>query len=271
MNLSQVLQATGYDIDKLIKIAAFGRGDNELLYIKKFAKSATLTANTIEDIWSPGGTKVKLTSAETMTIASSSVNDIAGTGTGARTITIAGVDENYNLASETIEMDGTDDVISDNSYFNIHRMKVLTAGSSYSNEGNIIATQTDSTETEAEIVIGRGQSQTSFFTIPAGYTGLLVDITLNTHRAPGGTGNKSGEFNFHTFGPDGVGGFRKLTTITRGLANYGSGQASAHERMPYLVPEKQTFYLCMIPEINGTLASVEYSMLLVKDATLIAN
>jgi len=70
-----------------------------------------------------------LTSAQALTVSSSSANDASG-GTGARTLKLYGLDENYNEASETISLNGQNGVSTAVSYIRVYRATVESAGSS---------------------------------------------------------------------------------------------------------------------------------------------
>ena len=64
-----------------------------------------------ETIWSVGGTYTFPSTATALTVVSSSANDDGNpVGTGARTVTIEGLDANYLPVSETVTMNGTTDV-----------------------------------------------------------------------------------------------------------------------------------------------------------------
>lgn len=130
------------------------------------------TATDPEDIISQGGTFTPPTTARIHNIASTDVND-ASAGTGARTITIQGLDGSYNYASETVILNGTSNVATVNSYVIIDYMAVLTFGSTGNNIGVITATaQTDATVT-TEMPIGYNQNQMAVFQIRNGYKAYL--------------------------------------------------------------------------------------------------
>lgn len=137
-----------------------------------------------EDIWDGGGTWVAPTQARTHDIVSTDVNDDGSpVGTGARTIEIQGLDGNYDLQGETITMNGTTNVPTVNQYIMIHRMKVLTAGSTGNNVGDITATaQTDGTVT-AQISASRNQTLMAIYQIPNGKTGYLLRWYVDAFRA----------------------------------------------------------------------------------------
>ena len=134
----------------------------------------------VETVWAQGGTYAYPASATVMKISSSSADDAAA-GTGARTISIAGLDANYNEISETVILDGQTAVNTVNSYLRISRMFVVTAGSGATAAGTIYAgTGTVTSGVPATvygmIAIGANQTQMAFWTVPAGYTLYLTGL-----------------------------------------------------------------------------------------------
>ena len=71
-----------------------------------------------ETVWGNSGDYVWLDSAVTMFVSSTSADD-NGTGTGARTILIQGLDEDYNEIEETITLNGQTQVATQLSYLRI--------------------------------------------------------------------------------------------------------------------------------------------------------
>jgi hypothetical protein len=137
-----------------------------------------------EDIWATGGTFVPPTSATTVNFVSSSPADAAA-GTGARTLTIQGLDGSYNQVTETLTMDGATQVPTALSYFIIHDVIVATAGTGGANAGTITTIWTGGgTPSGPSVAIGKGQSQFCIYQIPAGYTGFIEQFGGGTQ---GGT------------------------------------------------------------------------------------
>lgn len=139
--------------------------------VNKFGRNPDVDVGT-EDIWSQGGTWVAPTAARVHNLASTSANDTAA-GTGARTLTVNGLNGSYVDTTETITLNGVANVATANSYVIIHRMIVQTAGSVESNVGTITATAVTDGTISAAIVIGKNQTQVAIYQIPAGYTGYL--------------------------------------------------------------------------------------------------
>lgn len=92
---------------------------------------------TEEDIWSVGGTYSFATNASTRIVNSSSGSDVNSTGTGAWQVYIEGLDENWELANETVNLNGTNNVTTSNQYRRVFRAYVSTAGTSGTAAGTI--------------------------------------------------------------------------------------------------------------------------------------
>lgn len=139
---------------------------------------------TEETIWDAGGLYAYPPSASVMTVSSSSTDDAAA-GTGARTITISGLNANFVDISETVTLNGQTAVSTTNSYLRVYRARVIATGSGEKNAGNIsIGTGTVTAGVPANIYarISTGENQTlmAVFTVPAGYTAYIQQGTVST-------------------------------------------------------------------------------------------
>lgn len=144
-------------------------GQSSLL---KFGRNADVDTGGYEDIWDAGGTWVPPTTARLHNIVSSSTDDDSA-GTGARTVAVIGLGDDYAVANETVTMDGTTPVATVKTYVIIYRMYVVTAGSGGANAGTITATaQTDATVT-AQISIGYNQTLMAIYQVPLGKTAYM--------------------------------------------------------------------------------------------------
>lgn len=141
-----------------------------------------------ESIWNESGTVVTYpASATTMTVSSSSSSDTAA-GTGARTITVSGLDSNYLPISETVTLNGQSAVTTTNAYLRMNILTVITAGSGGVNAGIIyIGTGNLSAGKPAVVYssIGTGfnRSQQGFYTVPGNQTGYFLRQSATTNVA----------------------------------------------------------------------------------------
>ena len=140
---------------------------------------------TEEDIWSVGGTYSFATNASTRIVNSSSGNDINSSGTGAHQVFVQGLDENWDLASETVNLNGTNNVTTSNQYRRVFRAYVVSAGSSGTAAGTISIRQTGGGTIMAQIPVGENQTLMSIYTVPAGKTLYITNVTLSSGATPG--------------------------------------------------------------------------------------
>ncbi len=137
---------------------------------------------TEETVWSQGGDVVWPAAAFTAFISSSSTADTSA-GTGAQTVTIEGLDENYATQSVTVDMNGQTQVqVGDASgWIRINRAFVVTAGSGGTAAGTvyIAATGVSSgvpTGTIYASITNGNQTQMAVYTVPASHTLYLDDL-----------------------------------------------------------------------------------------------
>lgn len=133
---------------------------------------------TTEDIWEMGGTEIYLTSAETMDIFSDSAND-TNLGTGANTLTIVGLDNDYNQIDEIVTLNGTTPVTTVNSYIRVNDMFILTSGSSETNEGTITCVASIAATDHSTILPEIGRSLKAQFTLPEDFFGFFTNWTVS--------------------------------------------------------------------------------------------
>ena len=154
-------------------------------HIIKFGENLDVDGS-METIWDGGGLYTYLTSAGVLTVTSTDGDDAAA-GTGARTVTVEGLDANYNQVSETLTVGGGAGSVE---FFRVFRVFVATSGSSGTNEGTISIAQGATTLAQIRTVgtpssTGLGQTFMSIYTVPAGYTGYIFDWNVSTAKADG--------------------------------------------------------------------------------------
>jgi hypothetical protein len=89
-----------------------------------------------ETLWPEGGLANWPSSAQQMTLSSSSTDDTSA-GTGLRTLRITGLAADYTEITEDITLNGQTGVTTTNSYLRINDLQGLTAGNTGENQGDI--------------------------------------------------------------------------------------------------------------------------------------
>jgi hypothetical protein len=194
--------------------------------VNKFGHNPAATAG--EDIWGGGGVYGFFpTEAVAMDVVSSDDEDGgAGTDTGALTIQVYGLDNDWLEQNETVTLNGTTPVALANEYIRIFRTIVLTAGSVETNIGNLIIASTEAAGGIAENTVGvyvnagDGQTQQTIYTIPAGKTGYF--IKGYTAMADDDKNGEVAEFQWQARPNNGVNGAWAVKGEV-GLNNVGTG------------------------------------------------
>jgi len=156
-----------------------------------------------ETVWAQGGNMTYPTSAVTMFVSSTSANDANG-GTGANSILIQGLDENYDEIEETVLLNGQTQVATQLAYLRVYRAFVTLAGTGGTSGGTIYIGSSGATggvpntTVYANLSFGN-QTQIAAYTVPAGYTLYLDDINFTAALS---TANKTATCSFvsRTFG-----------------------------------------------------------------------
>jgi hypothetical protein len=161
--------------------------------VNKFGSSSFIQT-TPTDVWDRDSTPwLAPTAARIHEILSDSDEDsdtggAVAQGDGARTIRIFGL-QTWDDAetSEDIIMDGTDGTDTANSYVIIHRMKVLTTGSTgpFANVGTITATAASDGTVTAQIAPNKGQTQMAIFGVPSTQKFYMYNFAASiAHTSP---------------------------------------------------------------------------------------
>jgi hypothetical protein len=117
--------------------------------------------------------------ANTLTIDRDSASDAD------KIVLVEGLDENYHRVSEEVTLTNATGNATTQSFIRVQRAS-LTNGSSI-NAGDI--TVNKSTTTVAKIVTGQGMSLMAIYTVPAGYTGYLLQGACTCQAGADATGN----------------------------------------------------------------------------------
>lgn len=187
-----------------------------------------------ETIWPGGGLLLFPASAIQMKVSSGSANDTSN-GTGARTVYIGGLDANHNETSEVVTMNGQTAVLTTKFYLHINQAYVASAGSLDGAAGNIyIGDGTVTAGVPATvydiIALDYNNRITGSFTVPAGYTGYLVQGLFSTGQ-PSGSNQVTGRL--MTRGTNDIRLTAAITSLNNGTADYNFEYYPA-------IPEKTT-------------------------------
>lgn len=125
-----------------------------------------------ESVWTGGGVYpwASLSSAQTIYCVSTSASDTT-------TLTLEGLDANYDEISETVTLTGTSAVTTSNTFLRVFRMTY-----DATNVGTITARTVSASGTVvAQIDAGYAQTLMAVYTVPAGFTAYLValDATID--------------------------------------------------------------------------------------------
>ncbi len=163
--------------ERLLKKASRDYGEGAYNIIDKFGYNSDINGD-FEDIWTTGGNLTRLSSAETMDITSSSTADDVG-GTGAITIRIEGLANDWSILNESVTLDGTTTVTTLGSFLRINRMFITSSGTGQTNAGNITATASTAGTEQARIDIGSGQTEKTQYTVPLDYRLFMTKWQCN--------------------------------------------------------------------------------------------
>ena len=151
----------------------------------KFGTRTSVAANTQSSVWEgPTALYAYLPSAQQLKVSSSSGLDVAA-GTGARTMTLIGLDSSYNELEETITLTGTAVATTTGSFIRIHRGYVATSGTGYTNAGIITVTNNAGTVTQMVIPAGDAQTLMAMWTVPLGKTLYITAGSASTDTSKG--------------------------------------------------------------------------------------
>lgn len=214
---------------------------------------------TEESIWPDGGTVPHPTLASVLKISSSSADDTSA-GTGARTVTIVGLDGSYNQVSESITLNGQTAVNTTNSYLYVNRFYVASTGSGGANAGNInagtgVVTAGVPAVLYDIIATGYNNRTTAHYCVPAGYTGYLTTGVITTGQASGST---SVTAFLKQHGQDGIVRVGAVSTLNNGSVQYDFSY-------PYIISEKNCVGASAIGSAANNSASAFFNIVLIKN------
>jgi hypothetical protein len=239
---------------------------NGFTYVNKFGRVLNYGTSIVDanDLGTPAVYSWP-TSAVQIEAISSSADDVATTGTGARTIVVEGLGESWEEVSETINMAGLSaSTATTQKFIRIHRAYVATCGTYGSTTagphiGNITIRTASAGATHIYLNAATapvGQSLVARYTIPAGKTGYLIHANFTA------AGNKQSDFYlWRRFNADTTAapyGIKRIIETFNGITSY----LDRDWHIPIRLPEKTDVWGSVIGAGTLSNASVSFDILM---------
>jgi hypothetical protein len=140
-----------------------------------------------EDLWSVGGSYVFPDAEMGMEVVSSSADDTATDGTGARTVKFWYLNSSGVEKSEIVTLDGVTPVATTaTDIYRVNAFRVLTAGAGGKAAGDIDIRHVDDTPIYSRIPVGYTRARNSIYTVPAGKTLCISQVMFSAGSSSGG-------------------------------------------------------------------------------------
>ncbi len=231
----------------------------------KFGYNLDVDAAAPEVISSWGGTFARMTTADTLSIVSTSAQDgVAGTGVTA--VVVYGIDENRDQVTAVYTMNGTTPVVTTGqNWLGVNRIAIYTCGTNEQNAGTITATATTATSIQGQMPVTQngytgGVSQQCIFHIPRDYKFLASYLRFNVNKLSG----SSPIVTLRAIVYSAVNGAKQQVwaeTIDTSVLNI----IDYHPEDPFLITEKTILYFEAVTNTNNTLVSGRFGGKLVRD------
>lgn len=220
-------------------------------------------ASTPEDIWGSGGVATWQTTAQTLSTVSASANDASG-GSGAITVKFFGLDGNFNEIEEEITLNGVGAVLTTNTFLRVFRAYVTSVGTYHGANDGILTTTYSSTGNAAiSILAGKGQSETTLYTIPAGKVGFLHSYGI--HYDSTGTPVVDMTLWQCPNADDVATPFSGAKRVVVNLAGLNADQRDILEVPIRLAPKTDLWWTCTATTVNNVRLAATFSLILIDE------
>lgn len=146
-------------------------------FISRFGKGTVGATNT--DIRSESANIIFQTAATLLSVVSSSALDTNSGGTGLRSVSILGLDSNWNSITEIVNLNGTTAVNTVNTFIRVNRVIASSVGSTGFTQGTVNITSVEGTPKQlARILALENAAQFAIFTVPKGFTAFLQRVLV---------------------------------------------------------------------------------------------
>jgi hypothetical protein len=217
-------------------------------FIHKFGAVPAMSVNTVGTIWDVSNTIYPWSTWDT---AGTLTVDRASTSDANKSITVVGLDSNYNELTETIVLTNASNNASTNSFIRVFRAFVIDGSTNV----GLISIKKDAV-TIAAITAGKGQTLMALYTIPAGYTGYLIKGTCTAQAGADATGDMFIRY----FGSE---SFR----VGHSFEVAGAGGQYIYEfPVPIPIPAKSDIDVRATSRANNGRYTAAFDLILIKDS-----
>ena len=148
-------------------INLFGDGQGQSGYLVHQEGYNGAVGTSLEEVTNKNAAMVYLTAAELIEAVSTAAADAAA-GTGARTVSVYGLDGDYKYIEQSISLDGATPVAVTTAMIRVWGARVTSAGSGGTNAGVITITNAAGSNDLLTIAIGLGIATAALYTVPYG-------------------------------------------------------------------------------------------------------
>ena len=214
--------------------------------VHKFGAVPEMSVNTTGTVWDIDDTLYPWSSwstAGTLTVDRASASD-AG-----KTITIVGLDADYNQITENVTLTAATGNATSQSFIRVYRAYMYNG--SATNVGNIDIKK--SSTAVARITAGKGQTLMAVYTVPAGYSAYLTQGVMSVKSGADATGNFFVRYSGET-------AFRIAHTFEVASAEYFYAF-----HVPFKLPEKSDIDVRASVRSNNARVTAAFDMYLIKE------
>ena len=216
-------------------------------FIHKFGAVPAMSTNTTGTVWDVNDTVYPWTAWDT---AGTITVDRASTSDANKSVTVVGLDSNYNEITETIVLTNPTGNASTGLFIRVFRAFILDGSTNV----GLISIKKGAT-TVAAITATKGQTLMAIYTIPAGHTGYLMKGTATAQAGADATGDMfvryAGQSSFrigHSFEVSG-----------------GGGQYLYDFTTPIPIPAKSDIDVRLVTRSNNGRYTAAFDLILIKD------
>lgn len=183
-----------------------------------------------------------------------STQDIGDTGTGAWTITVSGLDDQFAVKTVTVQLNGATPVSLGSGWYRINSARITRAGSGRKNTVNVLIRDVVGQALRGIILAGKGIMRQAAFTSPAGFIVEISSLLLVVDNATGATARKA-SYETYFAGPPPAAAFYPLPINNTNVQPYN------HDVRPMIVVQEKTDFDLPINNVsdNGSIITAGWN------------